>query len=88
MNITLYDASLTQELLTYLHTGSFFNGKLMTGLVSNFFPRPYEREDRRIMTKVLFPGASLLKISSWAYFRKNFSVCNLKGYGGGGGLIS
>ena len=42
----LRDASLSQELVISTHSDSFFNGELMTGLVTNFFPRPCEREGK------------------------------------------
>ena len=41
----LHDASLSHELVTSSHTDSFFNGELMTGFVTNFFPSPCGRED-------------------------------------------
>ena len=42
----LRDASLSQELVISTHSDFFFNGELMTGLVTNFFPWPCEREGK------------------------------------------
>ena len=49
----LHDASLSRELVISSHSDSFFNGDLMTGLVTNFFPRPCGREDKIMIGKNL-----------------------------------